>query len=507
MQVVKVRDASDAPAVTALASAAGRRLSARVSGGGLALPLPRARTLSRGLRLPRPLARALAHRTSARVALAVLLLGAFSIALFAATGPSVLVPRSPVAFPNWESGPLHSLIGRPVTDRLAISIGMSVLTVVMLLAYLVLLGAARTLSMRLIAGCVFALHAILLLGPPLPLTDIFNYIGYARLGGLHGVNPYVHGIGMAPHDPIYRFTTWHHLKSPYGPLFTFASYGLAHLSLPAAYWIAKTVTVLAGLVFVALVWKCARLLGRDGRYAVLFVAANPVFLVYEIAGFLNDLFMLVPATGAIALLLMRRDRWAGAALMLAVAVKFTAILLLPFLLLAARPTRRRAQLLIGAGAAAIPLAAMNLAVFGPRLPNLSDQSTLLTDFSIPNMVGWLLGLGGGAPVLVRAANVLLVLVVALLLRRRGPWLESAGWATLALIATLAWLVPWYVVWALPLAALGSSLRLRRWAIALTVYLVLTFMPAMGPFLRWRHIDPMRGAPGQASKALQTHLGG
>src|SRR5947209_3053335 len=258
------------------------------------------------------------------------------------------------------------------------------------------------LGLLLIATCVVALNAILLLGPPLPLTDIFNYIGYARLGGLHGINPYVHGIGMAPHDPIYRFTTWHHLKSPYGPLFTVLSYGLAGLSLSAAYWIAKVVTVLAGLSFVALVWWCARLLGRDARYAVLFVAANPVFLVYEIAGFHNDLFMLLPLTAAIGLLLTRRDRWAGAMLMLAVAVKFSAILLLPFLLLAARRPRRRLHLLLGAAAAFLPLAVMSLIVFGPTLPNLSDQSTLLTDFSLPNMAGWLLGLGGGAPILLRA---------------------------------------------------------------------------------------------------------
>ena len=46
--------------------------------------------------------------------------------------------------------------------------------------------------------------------------------------------------------------------------------------------------------------------------------------------------MLVPSTAAISLLLARRDRAAGAVLMIAVAIKFTAIVLLPFLLLGAR---------------------------------------------------------------------------------------------------------------------------------------------------------------------------
>ena len=78
--------------------------------------------------------------------------------------------------------------------------------------------------------------------------------------------------------------------------------------------------------------------------------------MYAIAGFHNDFFMLIPSTAAIALLLARRDRSAGAMLMVAVAVKFTAILLLPFLLVAVRPSQRRKRVLIGAVLASIPLA-------------------------------------------------------------------------------------------------------------------------------------------------------
>ena len=118
--------------------------------------------------------------------------------------------------------------------------------------------------------------------------------------------------------------------------------------------------------------------------------------------------MLVPSTAAIALLLARRDRSAGAVLMLAVAVKFTAVLLLPFLLIAARPPQRRLRVLSGAVLAAIPLAAISFALFGLTIPNLQDQSTLLTDFSVPNMFGDLIGIGGGTPALLRVANVALV---------------------------------------------------------------------------------------------------
>jgi hypothetical protein len=98
-----------------------------------------------------------------------------------------------------------------------------------------------------------------------------------------------------------------------------------------------------------------------------------------------------------------------------------------------------------------------------------------------------------------------VLTVALLLRRRRDWLAGAGWSTLALIASLAWLVPWYLIWLLPLAGLASSIRLRRATLAMTVFLVLAFMPATGIFLRAQGIDLMSGSVGQASTSLQHKL--
>jgi alpha-1,6-mannosyltransferase len=238
---------------------------------------------------------------------------------------------------------------------------------------------------------------------------------------------------------------------------------------------------------------------------VAFVALNPIVLVYAVGGFHNDFFMLIPSLGAISLLLARRDKAAGAALALAIAVKFTAVLLLPFLLIAARPVRRRAHVLIGVALGAVPLVAMSLALFGTSLPNLSDQSTLLTNFSVPNLVGLLIGAGGGAPMLLRVANVLVVLVVAWLIRRRGDWLTGAGWATFALIASLAWLVPWYITWLLPLAALAANATLRRATVALTAFLVASFVPATGIVLSHLNVDTMSGSAGIASSGREQYL--
>ena len=330
------------------------------------------------LRLPRAgvvsLPRVIYGRTAGRAALATLVLGTLALVVFETAGQSVLVPRSGEVFPGWEAGPLHGLFGTLGVGVNAVNYSMSALLIVMLLAYGVALAAVRTLSMRAIVVCILALHVILLLGPPFQLTDLFNYIGYARLGALHGLNPYTHVIGQEMLDPVYPFSNWSNLHSPYGELFTALSYPLAWMPVPVAYWTVKVVTVLMSLGVIALVWYCARRLGRDPRFAVAFVALNPVYFVYAIGGFHNDFFMLVPATAAIALLLARRDRAAGAAVMLAIGVKFTAGLLLPFLLVAARPARRRRNVLLGAALTAVPLIVVSVALFGSSLPNLLSRA-------------------------------------------------------------------------------------------------------------------------------------
>ncbi|HWE11100.1 MAG TPA: glycosyltransferase family 87 protein [Solirubrobacteraceae bacterium] len=440
-----------------------------------------------------------------RVAIGGLILGTLAIVADAAAGPSILVPHTAQLFSGWQAGPLHLILHWSIGNPRTVGYAFSAVLLAMLVAYLVALAAAHSLSLRLIAVAVVALHLILLLSPPMQLSDLFNYLGYARLGALHGLNPYSHVINREVFDPVFGYSSWHNLRSPYGPLFSALTYPLAFVSVPIAYWVLKIVTVALSLAFVALVWQCARQLGRDPRMPVAFVALNPIFLVYEIGAFHNDFFMLVPMMGAISLVLARRDRTAGAVLMLAVAVKFTAVVLLPFLLVAAATRHRRIRVLTGAAAGAVVMAALSISLFGLSLPNLSQQSTLLTGISIPNVLGLVLHLGGGTPLLLKIFIVGVVLVVAHQYFRNRDWIAGAGWATLALIASLSWLMPWYVVWLLPLAALVRSPRLRRVSIALTVYLILSFMNWTSYYMTDHGINLLNTPAGGASASLQNKL--
>ena len=46
-------------------------------------------------------------------------------------------------------------------------------------------------------------------------------------------------------------------------------------------------------------------------------------------------------------------------------------------------------------------------------------------------------------------------------------IDGAGWATVAMLVTASSLLPWYVCWALPLAALGTDRRLWRASIVIS----------------------------------------
>ena len=64
---------------------------------------------------------------------------------------------------------------------------------VMFVSYAVVVAASTQLSTRAVLIAVAALHAVVLLGPPLVSTDVFSYQAYARLGSVYAFNPYLNG--------------------------------------------------------------------------------------------------------------------------------------------------------------------------------------------------------------------------------------------------------------------------------------------------------------------------
>jgi hypothetical protein len=100
-------------------------------------------------------------------------------------------------------------------------------------------------------------------------------------------------------------------------------------------------------------------------------------------------------------------------------------------------------------------------------------------YSLPNQVGILLGAGGITEALRITATTIFLLTYGWLLWRTWHgafWLQSATWAILVLLLTTTWLVPWYIIWLLPLVALSGSRRLTVISILITLGLVAQRIP-------------------------------
>ena len=150
--------------------------------------------------------------------------GSVLVVLAAAERRSFLSPTSHAGFPHWMSGPLAGLLPGLSHHVHTLEVQFSIVLAAMYALYVVAVLCSRAVPAWAVVATLVAVHVVFLLSPPLSFTDIFNYVNYARMDVVHGLNPYVHVPVAASHDPAYKYTTWHHLKSPYGPLFTLGTY-------------------------------------------------------------------------------------------------------------------------------------------------------------------------------------------------------------------------------------------------------------------------------------------
>lgn len=409
-------------------------------------------------------------------------------------------------FPRWMAGPLGGLLPGMTGSATTLKYWVTGSIVLMYVSYLVLLRCTPQLPARWVLGAILAVHVIFVLSPPLTLTDVFNYINYGRMEVVHNLNPYTTIPILEPHnDPSYGLSNWHELRSPYGPLFTMLTILVVPLGVAGSFWALKLLLAAASLGMIALVWKCARLLGRDPLSAVVLVGLNPIVLVWGLGGDHNDAVMVFCIVLGFYLLLRARagresraesrptgilgwllplvpfEVGAGAAFVLATAIKASGGVLIPVVLVSLlRAPRALIQAVLGMVAAGVVVGLVSLLAFGLHIPDLSTQSHVVSNESVPNLIGLAIGQGGETDGLRTVMTGVLAIVMLLCCRlawRRRDAISAAGWASVALVFTLSWVLPWYVLWALPLAALSSSRRLRAAVLVAGAYLIVAWAPA------------------------------
>jgi hypothetical protein len=186
-----------------------------------------------------------------------------------------------------------------------------------------------------------------------------------------------------------------------------------------------------------------------------------------------------------------RAGWAAGGLEAAgAAIKASGAIVAPFMFIGVSDRRR---FLLGAAATIVAVAAGAFAAFGWKALQafvlIGQNQDRTTRWSIPQRLADGIGsLTGGNPDSIvhftRAALAVgLAIALAVLLRRawRGrsdarAWVLAAGWATLAVLLATAWLVPWYAIWLLPLAAIARCRRLMVASVLLCAYMLVIAVP-------------------------------
>jgi alpha-1,6-mannosyltransferase len=362
--------------------------------------------------------------------------------------------------------------------------GVIALFTIMCVCYAALVRLGARLPARAIVAAVVVLHVIMAIAPPLMTTDVFSYLMYGRMDAIYRINPYTHGPYAIRLDTYYNFVAaqWYATPTAYGPLFTGLSALMGHLDIRTSTLIYKLLTVACSLLAIGGVAKAAQRLGRDPVQATLLFGLNPVLIIYAVGGSHNDMLMMAALCWSLAALVAHRARTAGGLLVVAVAVKLTAGIMLPFALAARRGPAGRTRLgghqwrmLGGATLVLLAVVIISTILFGSGpLHLLSTLEVIQSNGgrqSVPGFIAWGLGLGRlshGFVVVLQGIEVITVVWLIVAVRRhRIDWITATGWAVVALLVTSTFLLPWYVVWLLPFAALSDSRALRVATLALT----------------------------------------
>ena len=414
------------------------------------------------------------HR-SQTVALASSVASFLFVATVAATPGSPFVPVLPDAARS--AGPfrwLAELVGLDAVHGSALAAVGVVAAASAAAAFLLLLRETLrgTVRVRTVLGLAVAYHVALLFLPLLFSRDVYSYAYYGRIAATYHANPYVATPADFPSDALSAFVgpKWFDTPAVYGPLWIQLSAVVVRAvdGVTAVIVTFRLLAIAASLGTVAIVARLVRRV-RPGReaFAVALIGANPVVLFQSVASGHNDLLVMLCIAGALALVFAGRELPATAALALGALVKAPAAIPLVLLVVAAvarRPVGARVRALAAHVAVAGGLA---LAAAAPFL-NLRDPTLGMVELATHE--GWLApsrffrrvldAISGHALGMLPRILFPMLLIGGLFLVgrtvvRRAPSTPellgaSWGWGLLCLMLLGPVLLPWYVVWALPL---------------------------------------------------------
>ncbi len=368
-------------------------------------------------------------------------------------------------------------------------------------------------------GILFQAIAIFL--PVLLSRDVYSYAMYGRMLSVYHTNPYLATPIDFPKDALLSSVgpLWRDSRTVYGPVFSLLS-GLIAAVVRTPHDLALAFKAVSGAAAIGTMILAAdlakRLWPERAPFAAAVIGWNPVVLFQVIGGGHNDSLISLAVLIALRLLVpdasgettLRRELLATGVLTVATLIKAIAVLPLGLLVVVAvarRPSHERTQrllahfgLVLGISMAfALPFMQSKNPTLGivdltshaewPALP-LFIRSVLsqVANVVVGHEAGFLLRVLTQVGFL--AVFTLAFVWVASQLARRAPNLSveaqgaAWGWAFLLFMLTIPQLLPWYVMWMLPLVWLMPKIP-RLTIVAMSVVLGISTglgMPAPPP---------------------------
>ena len=349
-------------------------------------------------------------------------------------------------------------------------------------------------------------------------SDVYFYVMYGRLYGVHGINPYAFGDVTHLGDPILAqiltFAGKVPFEDPYGPLWTLLA-GLQSKLLNGAdllwsAWSFRAVAIVAALAALAGILYALRREPESQRVQSAGRFAFHPLVLYECAvGGHNDMLMVAPAVWAFAIV-DDLPLIAGILAGCAIAVKYVAAIALPFLVVRARRRGWLGAVLCAILAIVIPVLCArpfqagaagsqalasngsrfamsfewlaNMPIFGAGLGNVPAFNAL-PQVPVFGILSWARIVQLAA---LSVAGALVVIGALLCLRRydmRHVWRSVT-----ALLISLPSMHPWYGLWLAPAIACEGAWATYAWWFGIFVFGCYTvdtisgWMPAWVPIL-------------------------
>ncbi len=354
------------------------------------------------------------------------------------------------------------------------------LLVIALGALGVLIGSARRGNGPPTRAVVVTIGVALLVAvciAPRRSYDLWAYASYGSIVARHDASPYSHRPAEYPGDPLVQRMSpgWRNTRSVYGPAFTALSAGIVSVTggrpLPTRLAF-QGMSALSVIGMLAMLWRRVRSLP-----VLALVGLHPLVIVYLVNGGHNDALvalLLFGAAGAIA----RRPIIGALLIGIAASVKLTALLSVLGLVWWVWRHHGRHPAIAAAGVAVgVPVTAYVMGG-GPRaLAPLLAGSGRTSRAAVWGVVHFLGDPGIIANHLgITAAIATLALALPLVIaaaREDSPHAAIAA-PVLAYLLVGAFVLPWYLIWVLPFAALASKEQWARVLLTMSVLVIAVY---------------------------------